>query len=264
MLMEITNDFTSFQKRVLLSLDNLFEKAFKTGYDFLFIQTLFGAHPLSLTMTQEATSSIFETVHFVRYFDQLVSENNSQKNNLRIGLSIYCHIYETNFIPRIIHNLITIREGILDSFPFKLTNNKWEMSPDRKIKQIAEKDNVIGDLMKEFYEAEIRNAFVHSDYILTDESIILTADRNMKKLIFPKNDLANKLDNMHFFFEAFIQTWMAYKIEIYNNGDVIYGNSKIERYKLIVNAENHELIGLESTDEEPNGEYLKRRNCNKQ
>ena len=69
---------------------------------------------------------------------------------------------------------------------------------------------------------------------------------------------------MHFFFEAFIQTWMVYKIEIYNNGDVIYGNSKIERYKLIVNAENHELIGLESTDEEPNGEYLKRRNCNKQ
>lgn len=257
MLMDVPDDLSDFQKKVVSLLDELFEKAFKSKFDFLFIQTLFGAHPLCLTCTKGAAASIMETIKFVDNFKKLVLKRNLREN-LRIGLIIYCHIYETNFIPRIIHNLITVQQGILDCFPFKLTNNKWEMSPDRKIKQIAERDSVVGELMKGLYDSNIRNAFCHSDYFFTDGSIILTADMSAKKNIIPNSKLISKLDNMFFFFDAFVQIWQAYKRGIYNNGDVIYGHSTAERYKLIVDSKSNELIGLESTDEEPHGKYLKR------
>ena len=255
MLMEISDDMSDFEKNTVQILDCLFERAFKSAHDHLFIQTLFGANLMGLGVMD----SIFETINFVNHFKNFLSEKNHPLDNIRIGLMLYCHIYETNFIPRVIYNLIIIRNGKYNCFPFPMTNNKWEMNPDRKIEIIEKQDTEIGTLMKQIYDTNIRNAFVHSDYILTNKEIILSADRNMKSICLPYDRLDEKLGNMLFYFYAFIETIMAYKTKIYNNGDVIYANNIAERWKIIVNPDDNQVVGFEGTFDEPRGNYLRLR-----
>lgn len=255
MLMEVTDDLNEFQKEIVYSLDNLFENAFKSGNDNLFIQTLFGARMMGMGVMD----SIIETKNFVEHFYNMLSDKNYIIDNIRIGLMLYCHIFETNFIPRVIYNLIILQNGEYNCFPFPLTNNKWEMNPERKIEKIKEKDSKIGALMKKIYDTDIRNAFVHSDYILTNKEIILSADRNMRSILLPFNELDEKLNNMLFFFDTFFETLINYKTKIYNSGDVIYGNSIAERWKILVNPEDNQVIGFEGTWDNPSGEYLEKR-----
>ena len=253
--MKISEDMSDFQKDVVITLDNLFEKAFKSKYDNLFIQTLFGANMMGMG----GMDSIVETKNFVEHFCNMLSDKNYIVDNIRIGLMIYCHIFETNFIPRVIYNLITIQKGEYNCFPFPLTNGKWEMNPERKIVKIKEKDQKIGNLMQEIYDTNIRNSFVHSDYILTNEKIILSADRNMRSIQIPFSELDNKLNNILFFFDTFFETLISYKTKIYNYGDVIYGNNIAERWKILVNPKDNQVIGFQGTFEEPHGKYLELR-----
>lgn len=255
MLMEVSEDMSDFQKDVVLTLDSLFEQAFKSRHDNFFIQILFGAKMMGMG----DMDSIVETKNFVEHFYNMLSDKNYIVDNIRIGLMLYCHIFETNFIPRVIYNLITTRKGEYNCFPFPLTNGKWEMNPERKILKIKEKDQKIGDLMQKIYDTNIRNAFVHSDYILTNKEIILSADRNMRSILMPFGELENKLNNMLFFFDIFFETLMSYKTKIYNSGDVIYGNNNAERWKILVNPKDNQVIGFQGTFEEPHGKYLELR-----
>ena len=255
MLMEVSEDMSDFQKDVVLTLDSLFEKAFKSRHDNYFIQTLFGAKMMGMGVID----SIVETKNFVDHFYLMLSDKNYIVDNIRIGLVLYCHIFETNFIPRVIYNLITIQQGEYNCFPFPSTNGKWEMNPERKIVKIKEKYQKIGNLMQKIYDTNIRNAFVHSDYILTNKEIILSADRNMRSISMSFSELDNRLNNMLFFFDTFFETLMNYKTKIYNSGDVIYGNNIAERWKILVNPKDNQVIGFQGTFEEPHGKYLELR-----
>ncbi len=255
MLMKIFEDMSDFEKDVISTMDALFEKAFKSRNDHLFIQILLGAKMMGMGVMD----SINETINFVSHFRKFVSDKNYMVDNIRIGLMLYCHIYETNFIPRVIYNLITIQKKEYNIFPFPLTNKKWEMNPERKIELIKQKDSRIGVLMEQIYDTNVRNAFVHSDYILTNKEIVLSADRNMRSIILPYEQLEEKLQNMLFFFDMFIETLMAYKTQIYNPGDVIYGNNIAERWKILVNSKDNQVVGFEGTFEEPHGNYLQLR-----
>lgn len=255
MLMEFSEDMSDFQKDVVLTLDSLFEKAFKSRHDNYFIQTLFGAKMMGMGVMD----SVVETKNFVDHFYLMLSDKNYVVDNIRIGLMLYCHIFETNFIPRVIYNLITIQQGEYNCFPFPLTNGKLEMNPERKIVKIKEKDQKIGNLMQKIYDTNIRNAFVHSDYILTNKKIILSADRNMRSISMSFSELDNRLNNMLFFFNTFFETLMNYKTKIYNSGDVIYGNNIAERWKILVNSKDNQVIGFQGTFEEPHGKYLELR-----
>ena len=78
----------------------------------------------------------------------------------------------------------------------------------------------------------------------------------------PFSELDKKLNNILFFFDTFFETLMNYKTKIYNSGDVIYGNNISERWKILVDPKDNQVIGFEGTFEEPHGEYLKLRQEN--
>lgn len=68
--MEISDDMSDFEKNTVQILDCLFERAFKSAHDHLFIQTLFGANLMGLGVMD----SIFETINFVNHFKNFLSE----------------------------------------------------------------------------------------------------------------------------------------------------------------------------------------------
>jgi hypothetical protein len=100
---------------------------------------------------------------------------------VRLTLFLYCHATEINDIYNIIANLLRISKGTGERFsttPFiaGLHQSKKTVNyPYPKVLRIAEwateaKFEVIGETMKFFMVKQVRNAFMHSDYILYEDS----------------------------------------------------------------------------------------------
>jgi len=252
-LLEYKDELTDFQNEVLTKLDSLFETAFKGGYDFKFIQVLFGAGVMGMNIHQ----SMRETMMLVSNMRKFISDKNYKDDNFRIGLMIYCHISEADFIPRILHNLLSVKDGDYNAFPFPRRGN-LESSPKKKIEQLKEKDEELGVLLEKIYNSDLRNAFFHSDYVLTVDGIAINVFRNMRQQTILYSELEDILQKMLFFFDCFMETWLAYKSEIYKKGDVIKGDDPFNNWELIFEESNNQVIGFKSTYEKPVGDYLNR------
>lgn len=256
MLVKYKGDMTDFQKETVEIIDKLFCDAFKTENDNFFIQILLGAsggfHSLNEAM--------METQDLVHSMKVLIAKEKDGLNQLRIALMLYCHISETNYIPRIVYNLLLIKENQLIALPFPMVGGKYkrEMSPFSKIQMIKEKSINVGEYLESILDKNLRNAFYHSDYVFNDSGIILGVERNMTSTHLTYKELDEKLNNMIFFFDVFMITWMAYKNQIYQKGDIIRGITPIENLELIIDDSNNEVIGFKSTFSEIRGNYLNR------
>lgn len=113
---------------------------------------------------------------------QLMSLQNApleQDFKLRLALFLYCHLTEMSDIYNIPANMFhIISGGRYSMIPFNIGLQQGQnpsTSPSgkvRKLKVLAEALNMqeLGEVFEEMIVKEVRNAFYHSDYILTNES----------------------------------------------------------------------------------------------
>lgn len=134
----------------------------------------------------------------------------------RIGLLNYCHAIEMTAPHEIIANILRsiLKEGfVIDPFDHLVYRDKKKLfsyvppSAKRKfdhIKVLARKAGESGlvDKIDLFFDENIRNAFSHSDYILTDEHFRYRKDGFTREILL--GDLNKKIEACFGFYGAFI------------------------------------------------------------
>lgn len=101
------------------------------------------------------------------------------KFQIRLSLFLYCHLTEMSDVYNIVGNMLNVIIGerySMNPFIAQLhTSNKEAKYPTAKAARINEWAEavdlkIIGTIFEEMLVKEVRNAFYHSDYILTDDS----------------------------------------------------------------------------------------------
>ena len=112
----------------------------------------------------------------------------SPKAAWRVALLYYCQLVEMSAAHDILANLLRILNGepfIIQPFHDKVRRKKnslWDRTPPsattkfKRIREYAEKanENNLVDLVNGFFDDEVRNAFSHSDYIITEDQFRVT------------------------------------------------------------------------------------------
>jgi|LGVF01.1.fsa_nt_gb hypothetical protein len=127
-----------------------------------------------------------QLTHQLVSFIQAPIENSLK---LRLTLFLYCHLTEMNDLYNIIGNLLRVIQGhryVMSPFIGEIHESKKEAKyPIAKIKRIKEwAEDVhlekVGELLELFLVKEVRNAFFHSDYILTNDSFNIKHGKPVK------------------------------------------------------------------------------------
>ncbi len=117
---------------------------------------------------------------FVDYFGKLVvSSGRIDENAIRLMLMVYCHIMESDFWPTLVWNKLRLLAEKQPSWHFthktRKGNNEVCVYPKDKFKEIRDLagsvHHPIGDVISRIWDSNLRNAFSHSCYMLTDRFI---------------------------------------------------------------------------------------------
>lgn len=234
-------------------LENLFSKAkasSKEHDEIKFIYLLFGCiiskgicHPCAHSHNE--TFTLYEEMH------ALALKQEYKDSRLRIVLLLYCHIYEADFIPKMLYNLLTlIIDGTYNEWPFPYNAKKqYGASADTKIKMIKEKALLLNlnnfvDLLDFIYDKKVRNSFFHSDYTFhPQKGIYFSVERNATTVLKTYDEMDVLLNAMFIFYETFIETWMKYKKSYPDGYKIKVPNAPLVNI-LMVDSETKEVIGL--------------------
>jgi hypothetical protein len=166
-------------------------------------------------------------VEMLRAFDdynKILQHANDLGGNtsLRVGLLMYCQAIEITAVHEVFANLYRCKAGK----PFVIKpfldlqrprrNSHFLYTPPsinlkiRRIKELASEsgDTKFHEVITTFFDDQIRNAFIHSDYCITDSEFRWTegGPASSKGL-----DYISELITRTFaFYEALIQTWKAW------------------------------------------------------
>lgn len=129
--------------------------------------------PVTLVPTHES----LELIDFVGYFsNQITSSGQIDQNAIRVMLMVYCHIMESDFWPTLIWKQLRLLAGEQPSWHFTCINSgKVCKYPRQKFAEISalalDVRQPIGDIISRIWDGNLRNAFSHSGYYLTDRFI---------------------------------------------------------------------------------------------
>jgi|GEM_PF-2301872 len=114
-----------------------------------------------------------ETQSFISDILWLINSPLNNDTKTRMGLILYCHIVESNYMYHVFYNLLnTIKGKEPKVFNFlDLYTGSKPPSVSKKLKEIktvaqSVQLNSISELLTDVFFFDIRNAFMHSDYIL--------------------------------------------------------------------------------------------------
>ncbi|WEK56098.1 MAG: hypothetical protein P0Y55_08635 [Candidatus Cohnella colombiensis] len=158
-------------------------------------------------------------------YNKILSFANEQggKMPLRVGLLMYCQAIEMTAIHELLANIFRCKSGlpfVIKPFmdmqrpvkkraPFSVI----PPSANSKIKRLKKMASESGDtqfeaVIESFYDDQIRNAFVHSDYCITDDEFRWTEGGNStsKDLSY----ISEIITRCFAFYEALFNTWKSY------------------------------------------------------
>ncbi len=169
-------DITTYKQTVTDSLAQLFSRA-REKEELGFVFSILG---IDSGAEDAGWSPIAETEAFVNDLLWLINSPLKANTKMRMGLVLYCQIMESSYFYHIIYNLMqTIKGETPKTFNFlTLYEGSKPPSVSRKVKAIknlgkeVEADAFVAAL-SEIYYSDIRNAFLHSDYILYDGEVRL-------------------------------------------------------------------------------------------
>ena len=236
-----------------VELENLFSKAqisSKNCDETKYIYLLFGCI-LSKGICSPNAYSHNETFALYEKMLDLSLGQQYLDMKLRIALLLYCHIYESNFIPKMLYNLLTLIEnGTYSEWPFPYNAKKhYDASADTKLKMIKEKAlclnlNSFVDLIDFIYDKTVRNSFFHSDYTFHPQNgIYFSVERNATTVIKTYDEMDLLLNSMFIFYETFIETWLKYKKSYSDGYKIKVPNAPLVNI-LMVDKDTNEVIGI--------------------
>jgi hypothetical protein len=175
----------SKRDEIIIYLDTLFHKALnKAPFDVL-------CTVLRVSGMQDAGWDPFE--ESTQASDDLnwlltKAHERSPKAAWRIALLYYCQLVEMSAAHDILANLLRILNNepfIIQPFHDKVRRKKnslWDRTPPsattkfKRIREFAEKasEHKLVTLVDDFFDDEVRNAFSHSDYIITEDQFRVT------------------------------------------------------------------------------------------
>ena len=166
-----------FQETVTTELQRLFQAA-RARDEFAFLFAVLG---MDSGMEEAGWQPIGEAQAFVQDLLGLINGPLHQHAKVRTALLLYCHIIEANFIYHCLYNLLLTVEGqappkvfgFLDKYKNGIPPNVSVKIGEIKAKAIEHKFLDINAIFDQIVRPEIRDAFLHSDYILIEDELRL-------------------------------------------------------------------------------------------
>ena len=194
-------------------LNELFNKAFEKNA-FGFICSILRIRGMSDANWEpfDESRKAFEDYNWLLHKSE---EENKSFCTLRIGLLMYCQAVEMSAPHEILANIlrcINNQTHIHDPFEsIKRRKKDFSYSPPSakskfsKIKELADQINEgeLKNLIDSFFDDKIRNAFIHSDYILTDSYFRYTEGQPAQQI--ELKTIQNKINNCIIYYSSFMK-----------------------------------------------------------
>ena len=166
-----------FQETVTTELQRLFQAA-RARDELAFLFAVLG---MDSGMEDAGWQPIGEAQAFVQDLLGLINGPLHQHAKVRTALLLYCHIIEANFIYHCLYNLLLTLEGqappkvfsFLDKYKNGIPPSVSVKIGEIKAKTIEHKFLDINAIFDQIVRPEIRDAFLHSDYILFEDELRL-------------------------------------------------------------------------------------------
>lgn len=181
----INTNRTSKRDEIIAYLDTIFHKAMKKApFDVLCtVLRVSGMHDAGWDPFEESTQASDDLNWLL-----VKAHERSPKAAWRVALLYYCQLVEMSAAHDILANLLRILNGepfIIQPFYDKVRRKKkslWDRTPPSattKFKRICEyakkaNEDELVKLINGFFDDEVRNAFSHSDYIITEDKFRVT------------------------------------------------------------------------------------------
>jgi hypothetical protein len=136
-------------------------------------------------VTDVPTREAREIVEFILDIDKVLGDcGSSSERRIRMMLTGYCHIMESELMPTLIWNQLRLLHGLEPSWYFtRITKNgitKPCWFPKEKYKEITclayPVGQHIGEIVSSVWDARLRNVFSHSRYWLGVTHVIASGD----------------------------------------------------------------------------------------
>lgn len=231
-------------------LTSLFEEA-RTNSEFDFVLTLINYKGMG---TPKLTTNLYEWFDAIEFYKRLYNSV-SLKEKTRIGVLIYSTFFESSDFYNIIGSLCRIKLGYKGSSYLFWKTKKYE-----RLLGIGEKHEFLLELLEDAgkqnianffldnHFKEIRNAFFHSAYSLSDEEYILhdsdpvfiggigQSSLNVDSFLYPKIDLIISI------FDTFKKAYLA-SVNLYQEDKEVVGLFP-DRYKITILGSANGLKGF--------------------
>lgn len=247
-----------FIRRAERIIDGIFTSAFLSGNDCNFWLALLNPDPRGIIAYHVLQS---EDMEFFISLTNLMNTDMPESTQIRLKLMTYCHLYENSTLPKLFRNLFMVINNQAPSMlDFKYQKNGLEQSPEWKYKSVFKIANnqEFKDLINEVFVGDIRHAFSHSDYVLTDREMVLSPERNVISQYLDIDDVLLTINKMFCFYEIAMKIWYKYQTEIYLDGDYIKGTPNLGFTNIKIINKNGRL-GFETGDgpiDMAQGQYL--------
>lgn len=203
--------------------DSLFDRAWKSsGLDALFtILRVDGLSDANWDPYEESDRAITD----FNWILQKTSEEQKRDSHLRAGLLLYCHSVEMSAPAAMICNMLRCclkQEFQIDPFFHMIYRPKkkpFEWVPPSARKKFAELTRLAGEAHEEalvqylgmFFDDRVRNAFVHSDYVITDKYFRWTEGGHAQQISLL--DLGQKIRTCFDFYGAFMAAHKGWRLQ---------------------------------------------------
>lgn len=254
----------SFKQSIEKNLGILFKTAIQKGKAFEFACSLLRVGGIE----DEGWDEMNESLNTIALFDELANNapenwSNTKKRAIqdRIWLFTYCHLIEMSAPYDLILNLLRLSEGKCYTIdPFNLAEKRKGKSvfnkqpiiyPAGKIHTIQtyDKNNIIAPSLLEIYDNDIRNAFFHSDFVISKKEFHIPS-RPIDS-VFKLKDIREKARKAFIFYNLIFSFWESYRKLYKNFKEQEYDFAKDYGEKLKYLVERGRLVGFEIT--RPNG-----------
>ncbi len=217
-----SSSIDKYTKEYLEYFDRLFFRAARTsGFDYLYtllrIEGITSGHWDAFVEAEEAAMDFSEMLR------NLQNKKGKEKRSLRLGLLLYCHSTEMSAPYEILANLLRCCQEQPYKFrPFShlatpigkqgFFGKSIPPSPSKKIKHIRELAQRCGEdklleLVDGFFRNQIRNAFYHSDYTITETKFRIIEGGNPVVEEIDLEELSDALAKCFAFYSAFFITY---------------------------------------------------------
>jgi len=214
-----------YTKEYLAYFDHLFGRAANAnGFDFLCtilrVEGITSGHWDAFVEAEEAAMDFSKLL-------RKVSSKKQSKRAVRLALFLYCHSTEMSAPYEILANLLLCCHGKpYRMYPFgelvRVEEKKGFFpkrhlpSPKKQIEYIKKlaagcDEVMIGSILDGFFHHEIRNAFYHSDYAITEDEFRIVKGGDIGKEVVSLEELSDFLTRCFAFYSAFFISYNIIK-----------------------------------------------------